>query len=139
MRSILLWLSLVAVVAAQPVGLKATECFVVRSDYKEDGFAIADLRGNLHLRNESDQIWKNARITVHLMDGYGQPIFNFQIPVIKNWAPREVKDASVWQPGYRGSVFVFKLGAEVDATADGQPVHFEMPPTEATPSTPLNY
>ncbi|MBS2038215.1 hypothetical protein JST97_24735 [bacterium] len=138
MRAWFLALGLVAVALAQPAGLSSTECFVVRNQYTDEP-RMADLRGNLHLRNDSGQVWKNARIVVHLMDGYGSPIFNYQLPPVRSWAPREVKDASFWEPGYRGSVFVFKLGAEVDATADGQPVHFEMPPTEANPSTPLNY
>lgn len=124
----------------QPPGLTATQCFVFVQDLASDP-NISDMRGNLRLRNDSGKMWTEAQVTVHVMNGYGAPIFNFKGPVYPSWGVREQKDIPIFQPNYRGSVRIFQLGAEVNAKMEGQAVHFEIPPTDAAGGTPstVNY
>ncbi|MFN8606934.1 MAG: hypothetical protein U0931_05350 [Vulcanimicrobiota bacterium] len=140
MRRGLVVLALTGLALGQPAGLVATECVLYRTPLVNDR-DLSDLRGHLRLRNDSGLAWKEARVVVHLMDGYGAPLFNYEIPALKSWAAGEQKDFPVYQPGYAGSVWIFKLGAEVRATSEGKPVHFEVPPQEASSgtSTPVNY
>ncbi len=131
---------LVALAWAEPAGLTATQCYLYVQQLATNA-NVTDLRGNLRLRNDSGKMWTDAEVLVHVMDGYGAPIYNFKGPVFPKWGVREQNDIPIFQPGYRGGVRVFQLGAEVNAKMEGQAVHFETPPTDASGGTPtkVNY
>lgn len=99
-----------------------------QTDVNPDG----GLRGALTFRNDSGQSLTKVKVNVHILDGYGRPIFDYPNPEIARMQPKQVETISIYRPVYAGSVAIFQLSADVDAQGAGGPQHFVLPPHDAT-------
>lgn len=98
------------------------------------------LRGSYAFRNDTGQVLKNIRLTLHILDGYGRPIMDQSQPVVPRLGPKEVHKFPLYVPVYNGGVAIFQLSADVDAETPGGPQHFVLSPQEAGgPKSNLNY
>lgn len=107
--------------------------FVDGSLYRENPDPSVDcgLRGAFTIRNDSGVELKNIRVTVHVMDGYGRPIFDHPVPEIRRMQTNQTETIPIFRPVYNGTVALFQLGADIDAEAAGARQHFVIPPHDA--------
>ncbi len=98
------------------------------------------LRGSYAFRNDTGQVLKKVRLTLHILDGYGRPIMDQPQPVVPQVGAKAVHKFPLYVPVYNGGVAIFQLSADVDAETPGGPQHFVLAPQEATgPKSNLNY
>lgn len=99
-----------------------------QTDLNSDGA----LRGALTFRNDSTQELTKLKVTIHILDGYGRPIFDQPVQEIARMKPAQMETIPIYRPVYAGSVAIFQLSADIDAQTSGGVQHFVLPPHDAS-------
>ena len=107
--------------------------FVSGSLYRENPDLTYDsgLRGNMVIRNDFGAELKQVKVVVHVMDGYGRPIFDVPQPPIARMQPNQTETIPLFFASYSGTVALFQLGADIDAESAAGPQHFALAPHDA--------
>lgn len=72
------------------------------------------LRGYVRLRNDTDLDLTRVKVKVHVLDGYGKPLFDLDPGEIGQLKPHQQGELSLYST-YSGGVMQFQLSADVTA------------------------